>query len=285
MTRLAFQSKKYVLGAALIAVLAASGCAKREKTESLENLPPEVIFKQAEAQLTTRKGAKKAAHTFTEVERLYPYSEWAKRSVIMSAFAHHQAKEYEESRAAAQRYLDFYPADEDAAYAQYLMALSFYDQIDKVSRDQGVTFQALQALRTTVERYPDSEYATSALLKFDLTLDHLAGKEMDIGRYYLKLGHFGAAINRFRVVVEDFQTTTHTPEALHRLVEAYISLGIDEDAQVAGAILGHNFRGTDWYKDSHVLLTGRGISTDAVSTKGDGWLKRIWRQAVRGQWL
>jgi len=285
MTKLANQSRKLVLGAALISLLAASGCARQDQADSLDNLPPEAIFKRAEAQLTSRRGAKKAAVTFTEVERLYPYSEWAKRSVIMSAFAYHQAKQYEESRAAAQRYLDFYPADEDAAYAQYLMALSFYDQIDKVSRDQGITFQALQALRTTVERYPDSEYATSALLKFDLTLDHLAGKEMDIGRYYLKQGHYGAAINRFRVVVEDFQTTTHTPEALYRLVESYLSLGLEEDAKVAGAILGYNFRGTDWYNDSYVLLTGRGISTEEVSAKGEGWLRRIWRQAIRGEWL
>ncbi len=286
MTRMAFQGRKRVLGAVLIAGLVVSGCARKaNEDEDLEKLPPEKIFQLAESQLASRKGRKKAAKTFTEVERLYPYSEWAKRSVIMAAYAYKQAGEYEESRAAAQRYLDFYPASEDAAYAQYLIALSFYDQIDQVSRDQGITFQALQALRTVVERYPDSEYATSSLLKFDLTLDHLAGKEMDIGRYYLKLGHYGAAINRFRVVVEDFQTTTHTPEALHRLVEAYLSLGLTEDAQVAGAILGHNFRGTDWYKDSHVLLTGRGISTEKVNAKGNSWLKRIWRQAVKGEWL
>lgn len=266
-------------------VLSACGRLNRSNEVSLEDLPPEQIFARAEQQLDGRRGASTAAQTFSELERLYPYSDWAKRSIIMSAFAHHQAREYEESRSAAQRYLDFYPADEDAAYAQYLIALSFYDQIDNVSRDQGVTFQALQALRATVERYPDSEYATSALLKFDLTLDHLAGKEMDIGRFYLKQGHYGASINRFRVVVEEFQTTSHTPEALHRLVEAYLSLGLEADAQTAGAILGHNFRGTDWYKDSHVLLTGKGISTEEASEDGQGWLRRIWRRTVRGQWL
>ena len=276
--------KRLIVGTLAVTVLLTAGCARREQEVSLEDQPPEQIFQQAEAKLTGRRGAEDAALLFTEVERLYPYSEWAKRSIIMSAFAYHQAKLYEESRGAAQRYLDFYPADEDAAYAQYLIALSFYDQIDDVSRDQGVTFQALQALRTTVERYPDSEYASSALLKFDLALDHLAGKEMDIGRYYLKQGHFGAAINRFRVVVEDFQTTTHTPEALHRLVEAYLSLGLDADAQTAGAILGHNFRGTNWYQDSHVLLTGRGISTEAASDQSQGWLRRIWRQVARGEW-
>ena len=140
-------------------------------------------------------------------------------------------------------------------------------------------------MRTTVERYPDSEYATSSLLKFDLALDHLAGKEMEIGRYYLKRGHYTAAINRFRVVVEDFQTTTHTPEALHRLVESYLSLGIEADAQTAGAILGHNFQGTDWYNDTHVLLTGAGVEVDKPSEKSSKWLRRVWRQVVKGKWL
>ena len=270
--------------AVALAVAGCSGKGKEKSDVSLEGKSPEAIFNSGEALLSKRK-ASKAAIRFSEVERLYPYSDWAKRSVIMSAFAHHEADEYEESRAAAQRYLDFSPADDDAPYAQYLIALSFYDQIDDVSRDQGVTFQALQALRTTVERYPDSEYASSALLKFDLALDHLAGKEMEIGRYYLKRGHYTAAINRFRIVVEDFQTTTHTPEALHRLVESYLSLGIEADAQTAGAILGYNFQGSDWYKDSHVLLTGLGIATDAENKKSSRWLRRIWRQAIKGEWL
>jgi len=278
------KSSLLLVVAVALAVAGCSGKGKEKSDISLEGKSPEAIFNSGEALLSKRK-ASKAAIRFSEVERLYPYSDWAKRSVIMSAFAHHEAEEYEESRAAAQRYLDFYPADDDAPYAQYLIALSFYDQIDDVSRDQGVTFQALQALRTTVERYPDSEYASSALLKFDLALDHLAGKEMEIGRYYLKRGHYTAAINRFRIVVEDFQTTTHTPEALHRLVESYLSLGIEADAQTAGAILGYNFQGSDWYKDSHVLLTGQGIATDAENKKSSRWLRRIWRQAIKGEWL
>ena len=143
----------------------------------------------------------------------------------------------------------------------------------------------MQALRTVIERYPDSEYATTSLLKFDLALDHLAGKEMEIGRYYLKRGHFGAAINRFRVVVEEFQTTSHTPEALHRLVESYLSLGLTADAQTAGAILGHNFEASDWFKDSHVLLTGQGLSTEAGDKRATKWLRTIWRRVAKGQWL
>ena len=268
----------------LAASFVLSSCGQAEKETPLAEQPPQQIFETAEAELERGK-AEKAATLFADVERLYPYSEWAKRALIMSAFANHQDGNYEQSRADAQRYLDFYPADQDAAYAQYLMALSFYDQIDNVSRDQGVTFQALQALRTVIERYPDSEYATSSLLKFDLALDHLAGKEMEIGRYYLKRGHFGAAINRFRVVVEEFQTTSHTPEALHRLVESYLSLGLNADAQTAGAILGHNFEASDWFKDSHVLLTGQGLSTEAGDKRATKWLRTIWRRVAKGQWL
>ncbi len=250
----------------------------------LDQQPPEQIFNSAELELEDGD-AEKAAALFSEVARLYPYSEWAQRASIMSAFAYHNAGDYEQSRSTAQRYLDFYPASEDAAYAQYIIALSFYDQIDDVGRDQGVTFQALQALRTTVERYPDSDYSNSALLKFDLALDHLAAKEMEIGRFYLKQGYYSAALNRFRVVVEDFQTTTHTAEALHRLVESYLSLGLNKDAQTAGAILGHNFQSTEWYHDSYVLLTGRGISIEEADTKGNGWLTRIYRRVLRGDWI
>ncbi|MGR3571893.1 outer membrane protein assembly factor BamD [Brevirhabdus sp.] len=244
-------------------------------------LSAEELFAKAEASLAN-KNPKEAAATFAEVERLYPYSQLAKRAVIMQAFSFHKDRDYEATRAAAQRYIDFYPSDEDAAYAQYLLALSYYDQIDEVGRDQGLTFQALQALRTVIERYPDTEYARSAILKFDLAFDHLAAKEMEIGRYYLKRGHYTAAINRFRVVVEDFQTTTQTAEALHRLVEAYLSLGLVEEAQTAGAILGYNFRSTEWYADSYALLTGRGLKMEAA---GDSWLSSIYRQVVRGEWL
>lgn len=223
-----------------------------------------------------------AGRYFAEVERLYPYSEWAKRSVVMQAYAQHKRKNYEEARSAAQRYIDLYPGDEDAAWAQYLLAISYYDQIDEVGRDQGLTFQALQALRVVIEDYPTSEYAKSAMLKFDLAFDHLAAKEMEIGRYYLRQGHYTSAINRFRVVVEQFQTSTHTPEALHRLVESYLALGLTDEAQTAGAILGHNFKGSEFYNDSFKLLTGRGLNPEA---KGQSWLRTIYRQTIQGRWL
>ncbi len=265
----------------LAAVLTACGNRGADRDQNLEGFTPEQIYTRGEYELSQNR-SDDAAWYFSEVERLYPYSDWAKRALIMQAFSFHTDKNYEESRAAAQRYIDFYPTDEDAAYAQYLLALSYYDQIDEVGRDQGLTFQALQALRTVIEVYPDSEYATSAVLKFDLAFDHLAGKEMEIGRYYLRQDHYTAAINRFRVVVEDFQTTSHTAEALYRLIEAYLSLGLVDEAQSAGAILGYNYQSSEWYDAGYKLLVSRGL--DAKS-RGNNWLSTIYRQTIKGEWL
>lgn len=247
----------------------------------IEEFTAEEIFQRAEYDLENGD-YEDAAKWYGEVERLFPYSALARRSVLMQAYAQHKDTNYAAARAAAQRFVDFYPGDEDAAYATYLLALSYYDQIEEVGRDQGLTFQALQALRDVIELYPDTEYARSAVLKFDLAFDHLAAKEMEIGRYYLKRKHYAAATNRFRVVVEQFQTTTQVAEALHRLVEAYLSLGLVDEAQTAGAILGHNFQATEWYDDSYKLLTGQGLE---MKSKGDNWLAAIYRQTVKGEWL
>jgi outer membrane protein assembly factor BamD len=271
-----------LVGTALVTVLLASCGGGSQKERPLDSYTAEEIYKRGEYELETKPKPKDAIQYFTEVERLYPYSEWAKRALIMQAFTYHKARMYDEARAAAQRYIDFYPADEDAAYAQYLLALSYYDQIDEVGRDQGLTFQALQALRTVIERYPDSEYAKSAILKFDLAFDHLAAKEMEIGRYYLKRGYYTAAINRFRIVVEEYQNTTHTAEALHRLVEAYLALGLTDEAQTAAAILGYNYQSSPFYQDSFRLLKGQGLAPEA---KGTGWLRKVYRQVIRGEWL
>ncbi len=268
-------------GLALLVVTMAA-CAPAPKTLPLENYTAEEIFKRGELELEVNEKPKDALLYFQETERLYPYTEWAKRALIMQAFTLHRTKNYEEARVAAQRFLDFYPGDEDAAYAQYLMALSYYDQIDEVGRDQGLTFQALQALRVVIEQYPDSEYAKSSILKFDLAFDHLAAKEMEIGRYYLKKRHYAAAINRFRVVVQDFQTTTQTAEALLRLVEAYVALGLNEEAQTAGAILGFNYQSSPFYQDAFNLLKNKGLAPEA---QGTSWLSTIYRQMIKGEWL
>lgn len=268
--------------AVALVVMSLAACSSEPKQLALENYTAEEIFKRGELELELSKRPKDALRYFQETERLYPYTEWAKRALIMQAFTLHKTKNYEEARVAAQRYLDFYPGEEDAAYAQYLMALSYYDQIDEVGRDQGLTFQALQALRVVIEQYPDSEYAKSAILKFDLAFDHLAAKEMEIGRYYLKGRHYAAALNRFRVVVQDFQTTTHTAEALERLVESYLGLGLTEEAQTAGAILGFNYRSSPFYEDAFNLLKERGLAPEA---KGTSWLTTVYRQMIKGEWL
>ncbi len=275
--------RRVILALTCLGGLSACGVFGQDEDDErpLESFSAEELYRQGE--FTLEEGSETdAAALFSEVERLYPYSEWARRSLVMQAYAYHQDRDYESARGAAQRFLDIYPADDDAAWAQYLLALSYYDQIDDVGRDQGLTFQALQSLREVIETYPDSDYARSAILKFDLAFDHLAGKEMEIGRYYLKRGHFVASINRFRVVVENFQTTSQTPEALHRLVEAYLSLGLTDEAQTAGAILGHNFQSSEWYQSSFALLTGRGLQPEA---KGDSWIRQVYRQTILGEWL
>jgi outer membrane protein assembly factor BamD len=270
-----------IVTAAMLA-LGLAGCATGKNERPLESYTAEEIFKKGELELATARRPDEAIVYFQEVERLYPYTEYAKRALIMQAFTLHKAKKYPEARDAAQRYLDFYPGDEDAPYALYLMALSYYDQIDDVGRDQGLTFQALKGMRDVIETYPDSEYARSAILKFDLAFDQLAAKEMEVGRYYLKRRHYSAAINRFRTVVQDFQTTTHTAEALHRLVESYVGLGLNDEAQTAAAILGFNYQSSPFYEDSFRLLKGMGLAPEA---KGESWLAQVYRQMVRGEWL
>ena len=272
----------FAVAIGLVVLLGA--CAPRQdEGDPVERMGAQEIFTLAERTLEQDPGGTEAARLFCEVERLHPYTEWARRSLVMQAYAHHQARRYDDARSAAQRYLEVFPGSPDAAWARYILALSYYDQIDAIGRDQALTLEALRALRDVIELHPESEYARSARLKFDLAFDHLAAKEMEIGRYYLTDGHYAAAINRFRVVVEEFQTTTHTPEALHRLVECYLALGLATEAQTAGAILGHNYASSGFYQDSFALLTGQGLSPEA--SDGDGWLQRIWRQTLRGEWL
>ena len=273
----------YLIGIILVVLGPLVGCSNTAEvgSDEIENYSAKQIFDRAEFEMARSKPMDAIAF-FSDVERLYPYSEWAKRSVIMQAFANHKAKQYEEARDAAERYIEYYPSDEDSAYAQYIIALSYYDQIEDVGRDQQVTAKALEAFKTLMVNYPNSEYVKAAELKFDLAFDHLAGKEMEVGRYYLKRQQFPAAINRFRIVVEEYQTSSYTAEALHRLVEAYLSMGLVEEAQSAGAILGYNYQATAWYQRTYSLLKNENLSPAA---KGTGWLRKIHRQVLKGRWL
>ncbi|MEL7462743.1 MAG: outer membrane protein assembly factor BamD [Pseudomonadota bacterium] len=240
--------------------------------------PAEAIFADASA-LSGDGDFIAAAEKYDEVERLYPFSQLAKSSMIASAENYYRGREYDRARFSAQRFLDFFPSDPDAAYAQYIIALTYYDQISDVGRDQGDTIRARQALSEVIERYPNSEFARDAKLKRDLTLDNLAGKEMEIGRYYLARGFYTAAINRFRTVVEQYNTTSQTPEALHRLVESYLSLGIENEAQNAAAVLGFNFPGSPWYVESFALLTGERLGPEIDP---ESWLSRNFRKIIYG---
>ena len=266
-----------------VLVVALAACSNRvREDEPLDGFTAEEIFARGEYVLENNRRVAPALRYFREVERIYPYTDWARRAIVMQAYALHRDHQYEEARATAQRFLDQYPGDPDAAWAAYIVALTYYDQIEDVGRDQGLTFQALTHLRYVIEQYPNTEYARSAVLKFDLAFDRLAAKEMEIGRYYLGRGNYQSAINRFRVVVEQYQTTSQTPEALHRLVESYLALGLRDEAQTAGAILGHNFRSSPFYEDSFRLLTAAGLTDEA---SGSNWLVDIYRRTVRGQWL
>ena len=223
-----------------------------------------------------------AAQMFDEVERLYPFSQLAKRAIIQSAFASYKAGEVAAARASARRYLDLYPSDVDSPYAQHLIALTYYDNIVDVGRDQVGTENALRELQEVVRRYPGSDFARDARLKIDLTHNHLAGKEMTVGRYYLKRGHYIASINRFKVVLEKYQTTSHAPEALHRIVEANLAMGVSREAQIAAAVLAENFPGSEWYAASYALLTDRDLRPERSD---DGFFSRIYRRVIRGDWL
>ncbi|HXD03272.1 MAG TPA: outer membrane protein assembly factor BamD [Novosphingobium sp.] len=201
-----------------------------------------------------RGRSKEAAALFDEVERQHPYSPWARRAQLMSAFSYYVGRDYIKAISSAQRFLSIHPGNKDAAYAYYLIALSYYEQISDVTRDQKATAQALAAMTELTRRYPDTRYAADARLKLDLINDHLAGKEMDIGRAYERQGKWLAASIRFRAVIEKYQTTSHTPEALYRLAESYLSIGLPEEAQKAAAVLGKNYPGNEWYGRAFKLM-------------------------------
>ena len=247
----------------LIAIaLCVAGCAEDE--DAYVDKPVETLYNKAMNQLQDGDYSK-SAKSFDEVDRQHPYSSWATKAQLMSAYALYQAAKYDESITAAERFISLHPGHQDVDYAYYMKALDYYMQIADVRRDQKTTLQAMQALQEVVRRFPDTKYGRDARLKIDLARDHLAGKEMEIGRYYERQGFYLAAINRFRRVVDNYQTTTHVPEALHRLAECYTALGLTDEAERVAAVLGYNYPGSEWYSDSYALL-----KTDAPTAFAEG---------------
>jgi outer membrane protein assembly factor BamD len=218
-----------------------------------------------------------AAKQFDEVERQHPYSVWARRSMLMSAFCYYEGNKYDEAISTSDEYISLHPGSKEVSYAFYLKAVSLYEQIVDVGRDQSNTSAALVALQDVVQRFPNTEYARDATLKIDLTMDHLAGKEMEVGRYYLFHGDYIGAINRFRVVVEQYPRTSQITEALERLTEAYYALGLDKEAQTAAAVLGANYPGSPWYGDAYNLLKGRELKPE--EDKGS-WISKAFHKVL-----
>ena len=244
---------------ALCTVLAAcSSSAGRKQKFAYVERPVETLYQNATTELEKRRYDNAIAF-FEEVERQHPYSAWSRRSGLMKAFAYYQGNDYDEAVTSLDQFIALHPGNKDVAYAYYLKAMCHYERIRDVGRDQKFTDNALAALTDVVRRYPDTEYARDARLKLDLTYDHLAGKEMYVGRFYLRDNKHISAINRFKRVLTEYQTTSHAPEALHRMVEAYLELGIIDEARSAAAVLGHNYPGTRWYQDSYKLFERRGI--------------------------
>jgi outer membrane protein assembly factor BamD len=242
-----------------LSFLVLAGCASDEETAYIER-PVEDIYNEAMDQLEAGR-YKSAATTFDEVERQHPYSKWATKAQIMAAYTHYSSANYDDAVLTLDRFIELHPGNEDVAYAYYLKGLSYYEQISDVARDQRMTERALETFTDLVRRFPDTKYARDALLKIDLAHDHLAGKDMSVGRYYLRAGHELAAIGRFRLVIEKYGTTTHVPEALHRLTEAYLALGVVEEARYTAAVLRHNYPDSEWYEDSWALLQKQDVLT------------------------
>ncbi len=228
-------------------------CSSTEDPDNVPEAPVETLYNRAAAALDA-KNYQEATKYFEEVERQHPYSDWATQAQLMAAYSSYQGQNYDEAIIALDRFIELHPGNKDVDYAYYLKSLCYYEQISDVRRDQDMTAQAVEALAALKSRFPDSRYARDANLKIDLTNDHLAGKEMEIGRYYLNRGETNAAINRFRTVIQKYQTTSHTAEALHRLVEGYLTLGLTEEATKVAAVLGYNYPGSEWYKRSFELL-------------------------------
>jgi len=262
--------------AASLSVL--GGCGDDANKDTYKERPVEILYNEA-MDLLNQEEYTLAAKAFDEVERQHPYSVWATKAQLMAAYAQYQHNKFDEAVIALDRFIQLHPSHKDVAYAYYLKALCYYEQIADVTRDQKMTDHAMKALQEVVDRFPNSKFARDAKLKIDLARDHMAGKEMAVGRYYLRQGQYLAAINRFRMVVDNYQTTTHIPEALHRLIECYEALGLTDEAKRTAAVLGFNYPGSEWYTDSYGLVKGD-LPKDQQPVedpkKSSGWFSWLW---------
>lgn len=269
------------LATAVTLSLMVTGCSILGGSDSRERLayverPAENIYNEGMDRME-RNDLGRAKLLFQEVERQHPFSKWARRAMLMSSYANYLSADYEEAVSTANRFISLHPGNESTPYAYYLIAMSYYDQIYDVGRDQATTMNAEAALQQVIRRYPESDYARDARLKLELTHDHLAGKEMAVGRYYLKENQQLAAIGRFKTVVRNFETTSHVEEAMHRLVESYVSLGIIEEAKLVGSVLGYNYPSSEWYNDSYDLLENFGVdlNEEVQRAKDPSYFRRL----------
>jgi outer membrane protein assembly factor BamD len=271
-------SIRHLLAVVLVLVVIPLGACSSlfgDKNDLPPDEPADKLYNEGVFLLNQRQDYKGAVKKFEEVERQHPYSEWARKALIMSAYSHYQALEYEEAIVAAKRYVTLHPGSPDAAYAQFIVGSAYFDQIPDISRDQNRTEKAVAALDEVARKFPNTEYAVSAKRKMDVARDQLAGKEMATGRYYMEKKDFTGAINRFKIVVTQYQTTRHVEEALMRLTEAYMALGIVPEAQTAAAVLGHNFPDSSWYKDAYALVKTGGV--EPAENKGS-WISRAFKK-------
>lgn len=265
-----------IFAAVLALQLAACGSFWGDKKELAADTPADKLYAEANALLDKGEWTK-AAERFEEVDRQHPYAPEARRAIVMAAFAYEKAGKLVEAVAAARRYITMHPGTKEAALAQHIITTCYFERINDPKRDQTETRKAVTELETLIRRYPDSQYVDTAKKRLKLARDVLAGAEMDVGRYYQKQGNFLAAVNRYKAVVADYQNTAHVEEALMRLTECYLSLGIANEAQTAAAVLGHNFPESKWYKDAYALLQGGGLKPHEDS---GSWISRTWKKAV-----
>jgi outer membrane protein assembly factor BamD len=277
--RLAHGAVPLLAAATLTASLMGCAALNKKNDDYVPDEPADKLYNEGLFLLNHEQDTKEAAKKFDQVDRENPYSDWARKALLMSAYTYYKQQEYTDCINAAKRYVALHPGSPDAAYAQYLIGASYYDQILDVSRDQERADKAINALEEVVRKYPDSEYAESAKKKIDMARDQLAGKEMEVGRFYLDRRDFIGAINRFKVVVTQYQTTREVEEALERLTEAYVALGITDEAQTAAAVLGHNFPDSPWYQDAYKLVKDAGAEPNENK---DSWISRAFKKMGLG---